>query len=451
MILKSCRVDGNYWAGGREVCGLGVGSRWLIALIVGLVVVSFTERGKADEAPPPRRPSTDQPKPTLADRVASITQPAPKTNALPVYELKMEPGNLASLERTALSDDTYPAIFSFNGRVYDGVKVRCRGQWSRTWPKKSLKIFFGGDETFDGQRCLNLNSGWHDPAFVRETLAYQVYAACGVPASKTRLVRLDLNGRFRGLYVEVEQPDKAFLRRINMSGATLFKAISRLNQADERDLGSEESYRVHYERETQKTKGYRELHLLCLEMARTTNVLKFFSEHVDLDRYISYLAANVLLQNWDCLNKNHFLLFDAEDSKKWSVVPWDLDRTLGDDWRGGFDQTKEPILLGTRRLQGPTGWNRMADRFFSEPELRSRFLRRLDDLLEKEFISEKLFSILDRLEADIRDAAALDRARWPGVTTDLHSGIAEVKDYILQRHTFLQSQLAEVRRTEQAR
>ena len=67
------------------------------------------------------------------------------------------------------------------------MKVRLRGDWARTWPKKCLKIFFDKQTLFEGQDRINLNSGWRDPAFVREPLAYQIYAACGVPASRSRM------------------------------------------------------------------------------------------------------------------------------------------------------------------------------------------------------------------------------------------------------------------------
>src|SRR5205823_4186950 len=108
-----------------------------------------------------------------------------------------------------------------------------------------------------------------------------------------------------------------------------------------------------------------------------------------------------------------------------------------------------PVLLGTPPLPGPTGWNRMETRFFSDASLRSRFLNRLTALLEKEFTNEKLFPILDRFESEIREEAALDRARWPGSNPDLRRGIAEVKSYITRRRSFLLGEVARMRRTEQ--
>jgi spore coat protein H len=146
---------------------------------------------------------------------------------------------------------------------------------------------------------LNLNSGWRDPAFVREVLAYQIYAACGVPASKAQVVRLQVNGRFRGLYVEVEPADKEFLSRHDLKGAALYKAASGTRDADEREMGGEAAYHGAYTKETRKTESYRELAQFCDDLANTTNTLAFFDQHVDVQEYVNYLAATVLIQHWD--------------------------------------------------------------------------------------------------------------------------------------------------------
>ena len=381
----------------------------------------------------------------------TLVQGRPPVCKLPCYELKMDPEDLRRLDRSPRSNETVPATFLADGEVYEGVRVRYRGDWARTWPKKAFKIFFSRDKLFQGQECLNLNSGWRDPAFVREPLAYQIYAVCGAPAPRSRMVRLHLNGQFRGLYVEVEQPEKSFLRRLNLKGASVFKAISRSNRADERDLGDEAAYRAHYESETRKVEGLVELQRLCQELDRATNTLDFFTRHVDVDKYVNCLAATVLVQNWDCYNKNHFLVWDRGGSQKWLVVPWDLDRTMGDHWHQHFDEAELPILLGTRQVPGPTGWNRMANRFLGEPALRARFLDRLAGLLTTEFTTGKLFPILDRYESEIGPEAVLDRRRWGGGTGDLRSGIREVKRYIEERRAYLLRELPKLRRSDPSR
>jgi spore coat protein CotH len=262
------------------------------------------------------------------------------------------------------------------------------------------------------------------------------------------MVRLQLNGQFRGVYVEVEQVDKTLLSRFDLKGAALYKAASSENRSDERDLGSETVFARHYEKETQKTNGMAELQQFCHELATTTNVLDFFNRRVDLDKYINYLAAGVLVQNWDCYDKNHFVVCDRKGSQKWFALPWDLDRTFGDHWHQFFDSTDLPILLGTRERPRSASWNRLEDRFLGERVLRARFLDRLSELLEKEFTTEKLFPVLDQFEAEIGPDAALDRRRWPGPSEDLHSGIEGVKNYIQQRRAFLKGEIQLLRRSK---
>lgn len=359
------------------------------------------------------------------------------TNPLPAYELKVSAEEWEKLLRAPRSDDRHPAKFIAGGREYSAA-VRYRGDWARTWPKKALKIFFEKDKEFEGQHTLNLNSNWRDPAFIREQFAYQIYAACGVPASKTRMVKLNVNGEFHGVFLEVEQPAKPFLKRVGLKGAVLYKGNSQEWLADERDLGAESAFHAHYEKQTHKGEDYRDLQSFCHDLATTTDVPEFFATHVDMDRYVSFLAGSALVQNWDWFSKNHFLAFDAAGSKKWLVVPWDLDRTLGDHWQGPFDATDIPLRLGTQAQPGTVGWNKLFDAFYKEPALRKRLLDRLDVLLQTEFTKEKLFPILDLWESEISADVALDRRRWPnGNAGDIHAGIAGVKQYIEERRTYL--------------
>jgi spore coat protein H len=407
------------------------------------------------QAPPPAAASAAQDVPPnlqsrkqahLATEAARNSDPVSVEAKLPVYDLKIAPQDMAMLEQSAFSNKTVPATFSADGQSYGQVQVRHRGSWARSWPKKSLKIVFPKGHPFQGEHCLNLNSGWHDPALAREYFAYHVFAACGVPSSETKLVRLNMNGEFGGLYVQVQEPDKAFANAQKLKGATVYKATSRSNQADERDLGSAEAYRWNYKKQTQKDEGYAELQQFCHDLASTPDMTAFANRYLDIEEYINYLAATVLIQNWDGFNKNHYLLYDGQGSKKWLVVPWDLDRTFGDHWNWSYDYATLPALLGTRQHPGITGWNRLEDRFLSVPAFRARFLSRLKQLLDTEFTEQKLFPMLDQVETLIASDAALDRSRWPGPGADIHSAFRQVKDFIRHRRAYLLRELTSLNR-----
>ncbi len=429
-----------------------------------LLTFFFYGCGERKEAPPVAQPISSKPAAvSVAAREPSPERVAPERQVaatekveskLPIYEIQMKREDLGAMDRNFYGQELYPATFVSDGEVFPNVKIRYRGAWARTWPKKPLKIFFNDDKPFKTLHRLNLNSSFRDPSFIRESLAYHIYRACGAPASQSQLVRVQMNGQFRGVYVQVEQPDKEFLKRYNLKGAPMVKAISRMKQSDERDLGSVEVYRRHYEQENQKENDiFPALRDFCHELAQTSDPATFFEKNVDLEKYINYLAATTLCQNWDGYNKNHFLVYDAKGSKKWFLLPWDLDRALGDHWDWSFGRADLPIELGTHADPGVTGWNHLMDRFFSHPELRKRLADRLQQLLEIEFTLQKLGPVIDQMQAAVESEAPLDYRRWPshgnGMYRDDRVPVAQsietVKRFIEDRRAFLLAELPRFR------
>jgi hypothetical protein len=135
---------------------------------------------------------------------------------------------------------------------------------------------------------------------------------------------------------------------------------------------------------------------------------------------------------------------DVKGSGKWFPVPWDLDRTFGDSWNGGFDESSLPIELGTPQRAGITGWNRLEERFFTDPLLRQQLLARIDELLRTEFTPEKLFPVIDQLENSIHADLNEDCQKWrrePGV----QAGTAQLKRFIEHRRDFIAKELVRLR------
>ncbi len=379
---------------------------------------------------------------------SSVRQEAAAAEAEGVraYEIKVSRNDLDRVEQ-GYSNETVPVTFVADGKAYEHARLRARGAWSRGWPKKALKIFFEKENQFEHQRCLNLNSAWRDPAFFREWLSYYVFARSGAVASTSRVVRVTVNGEFHGLYLEVEQPDKPLLERYGLKGAAVYKANSQQNVADERDLGAAGAFAQHYEKETRKQEPAADLQEFCHELATTRNVHEFFEKQVDLPKYINYLAGTILVQNWDGFNKNHFLVHDIKGRGKWFPLPWDLDRTFGDSWNGGFDEASMPIDLGTLKQPGVTGWNRQEGRFFSDPALRQQLLARIDELLRTEFTPEKLFPVIDQLENSIRGDLSQDCKKWRR-GGDGPAGTAPLKSFIENRRGFIAKELVRLRETK---
>ena len=114
------------------------------------------------------------------------------------------------------TDIEVPADMIVDGHVYSGVGAHFRGTSSYFTVSSEKKSFnIAVDYSEDGQRLygyktLNLLNGHVDASFLREVL-YNRIARAYMPAMKTNLVKLIINGENWGVYINLQQYNKDFL------------------------------------------------------------------------------------------------------------------------------------------------------------------------------------------------------------------------------------------------
>ena len=52
-------------------------------------------------------------------------------------------------------------------------------------------------------------------------------------------------------------------------------------------------------------------------------------KNFDVEQCINYFAVSMLLSNWDGYFNNHFVYHDVHGGGKWTMYPWDHDKTWG--------------------------------------------------------------------------------------------------------------------------
>jgi hypothetical protein len=390
--------------------------------------------GLTTESPDPGDPTPNH---------AYYVQDGPVTSNLPVYHLLISASNLQTLDNNPSSNDLVEATFVHNGIVYDGIGVRYRGAWARSWPKKCWKIKFNKGHYFEGQRTLNLNSCWRDPAFMREKLAYDVFKWTGVPYCETKFVRLQLNGQFWAILVEIEHPDKRYMARNNRANGALYKANPGANDRDERVFGSYEEYVSAYDKHTREWEPYDDLITFIEGLNAATDAEQFLKDHLNLDAFAGYMAANACIMNWDQFARNHYDLCDTEGTGKWEQAPWDLDRTMGDHWNGSFSAYDLPLLSGDRNHTVVSGWwNRVVDKFLSVPAYRNLYYSRLAECLNTFYTEENMLEQIDYHYSMLADEVAMDLAKWGGGSgRTLTAGVTELKGFVHNRIAFIKANL----------
>ena len=205
-------------------------------------------------------------------------------------------------------------------------KLRIRGDSSREYPKKSLKVkITEGMRLFETKK-FNFNAEYNDLSFSHSYLSSLVFKEIGYPCFSSSYAKLFVNNAFHGLFLEIENMDKDFLIRngLNPKG-DLFKATK-----DGACLYSVDEVDSKWERKTNKKSSWQPLMKLIeqINSVADEDFFVFINENFNYTKLIDYLAVNIFIANGSTNYHNYYLYRDAENNGKWLLFPWDLDKTL---------------------------------------------------------------------------------------------------------------------------
>lgn len=248
-----------------------------------------------------------------------------------------------------LSDHKFKADMVFtNGTQIDTVKeigFRLRGNTSRQAQKKSFTVDineFVKKRRFYGVKALDLNGEHNDPSMMRTELSWDFLRSIGLPATRSTHVEVYINGDFYGVYQNVENIDDVFLEeRFGNSAGNFYKCLYPGNLAwkglDPNLYKAEENGRRMYELKTnEETDDYTDLRdfIQFLDLSTNTEFAKNVEDKLDVDGVLRWLAADILLGNWDNYwhNKNNYYLYNNPKTKKFHFVPYDYDNNFGIAW-----------------------------------------------------------------------------------------------------------------------
>jgi hypothetical protein len=352
-------------------------------------------------------------------------------DVLPVVEITLAPADLSTLFAAGNeeSDHEFMATFQWTApnltAVVDSVGFRLRGNTSRNSQKKSFKVSFntfrsGGK--WEGLEKLNLNGEHNDPSIMRSKVAWDLFREMDVPASRANHVEVHINGRYYGLYINVEHVDEEFLQRyFGDDTGNLYKALW---PADLTVVGSggasayrpDGANRRPYDltQGADDVAGYEDLaQLIGLINNTSGSGFKGAIESVmDVDGLLKAQAVTALTGSWDSywFLKNNFYLYNNPSTGKWHYVPFDFDNTFGIWWEGispGLNwATRDVYEWGHPSEQRP-----LMTRIMAVPEFRERYTFHLRELLENHFVPSALEGEISRLKTLTEAAAEADTFR----------------------------------------
>ncbi len=263
----------------------------------------------------------------------------------------------------------FAATVTVDGETHADVGVRKKGfVGSQSDTKPSLKLRF--DKYTDGQSLggvmerMTLNNSVQDPSMVNTCLSYRVFAAAGSPAPRCNFATVSVNGKDLGLYVHVEEIKAPFLaRHFDSAEGNLYEGtVSDFTPA----------YRGTIEKKNHEdADDWSDIDAVTAALQDPSDAgLEALGEIVDLDRFLSFWATEVLIGHWDGYagNRNNYWFY-REPAGVFVFIPWGVDGTfhLQDD-PNFFDNISDPppsVLALTA----------IPNRLYSHPDWQGRLRR----------------------------------------------------------------------------
>ena len=317
----------------------------------------------------------------------------------------------------------FPASVVVNGQAVENVGVRKKGfLGSLSESKPGLKIDFAefvpGQELF-GRKKLTLNNAVADPSLLRQCVTFDLFNKAGIPAPQCGFARVTVNGEDLGIYVNVETPDKRFLKgHYRDNDGNLYEGTL----SDFRDgwTGTLES------KTNEETNDQSDVQAIVQALdADDASLVASLEAVIDLDQFFTFWAMETLVNHADGYtgNTNNFYLYHDPRSDLFQFLPWGVDFTLAP---GNFLGPDVPISV--------MAMGALPRRLYELPETRERYLLRLSELLDRVWDEDELLAQVDSLEAllgpaasasDVEDTRRFIQERRGAIEGELSSGAPE--------------------------
>lgn len=310
---------------------------------------------------------------------------------VPYVRIEIAETNLAKLRR---SPRDYVRVTVREGdTVFEEVGLHLKGAAGSFKPIDDSKPAFTlnfdkfvDDQKFHGLDKLSLNNSVQDPSYMTEAICADLFLAAGVPTPRTGHARVALNGKDLGLYVLKEGFDKTFLRRHfkNWKGNLYDGGFLReFTEPLERTSGEGD------------VRGRADLKALkeAIEEPDSTQRLARIEAVLDVDRFLSFAALEMLTWHWDgyVLKRNNYRVYHDPSVDKLIFLPHGMDQMFWDP--------NGPVFPPRGQMEGL-----VARTLLDLPETQQRYRERLGQILTNVFTLDRLTNQIEQLRGRVRPA-----------------------------------------------
>jgi hypothetical protein len=358
-----------------------------------------------------------------------------------------------------------------------GLKVR--GSSSSSFPKKpyGLEVWSAEDDADHSVEILGMpaESDWvllsplvFDRALMRNALIYELSRDIGRYAPRTRFVEVFSADRSRdldeddylGVYVLMERikrdPERVAITGLGeddivepeVTGGYMWKE-DRLAEGESGftagTAGGTFTFQQRFvlvDPKEEEVRSQQENYLedLLDDFGDTLNEGDSVDAFIDADAFVDHHILNTYAKNPDAFRLSGYFHKDREGLIHAGPI-WDFDRTMGcaQDWRASEPTWWDPTNLTTDTTDFfAHGWWLG---LFSDPDFTALWVQRWRSVLANELSVETVNAKVDRMAAELSEAAPRNFARWsdypPRDGGDFAYEVELLKDWLTARHAWI--------------
>ena len=277
-----------------------------------------------------------------SDGEAATTFPAEVMASMRPYHLI---ANRTDVERcqynSSFGETRFNGTLVYDGRVYDHIEFKIRGQGSTYLSgKNKWKFFFNRGHDFEARddygkkyaepwRVLSVNAcaspynaNHRGSSGIDEALGFRLFNLAGVPAPRTHYFQLRViddaveasptdqyEGDLWGLYLATEFPDGRFLDEHGLPDGNTYKMEG---GGDKKHQG--------------ETQAVNSADLNSFRSSDTAGQsVAWWQANLDLESYFAFRAVNQIISNLDMSDTRNFYWYHNSATGRWTPIPWDID------------------------------------------------------------------------------------------------------------------------------
>ncbi|MGZ6736085.1 MAG: lamin tail domain-containing protein [Nocardioides sp.] len=334
------------------------------------------------------------------------------TSPIPVLEWFIADADYNAMVNDPTADITKTAAIAYDGQVIDNVEVNIKGHASQLDPKVSWKFHTpqGHDLTMAGLLVdpvdeFDMQADWSDKSHGRSILSWEAYQRAGVVNHQMFPVRTQRNGAFQGLYNLQDTFDGTWRDRNGYSAKLLYSAETSA-------FNSSRPVNVRFTKENPDDGDYAPLQSFLNGVALTGTAQRdALLASGDLPEMINYAAVTAIVEHVDSSSKNFYLTQDPTTGR-WSIIPWDLDHTIGNGCCNVTSNFVTPAEPGDNT-------SALMRAVLAVPQWRDMYFRRLRTLVDDILAPNRMEALYDARLGPAEPVGTLDFSRWPYTGTPI--------------------------------